>query len=524
MSLHTVIPHGGGEIWAATLLDLFWKLVDKYGFDNDIYKGTGGNNKALQLIMDGLKIQPSNPSFLDARDAILAADQLNYGGANQQLIWETFARRGMGYSAKDGGSANSTNVVEAFNLPSQITDLSGRYFNVIQEPRNAGQSFNTQFQIQNNQSSDSGLFDVDFYISTNDYISTGDRYLGSYWIGNLPGNSSTGTLNKALTLPAKGDPFWNQLGDGEYHIGMIVDGNNYVLETNERNNRNTGEFKDYDGVVINNTKYVDLSGQYFNVNPEPLKAGDYFDVDFRIQNSEVNSSGDFDVKFYLSKNKTISGSHPYDRYLGRYSVSNVYGNSTSSTFSKRLRLPSLGDSYWDGDGTYYIGMIVDANDEVKETNEFNNDSTAWLDDYDDVRINNTRGARVSVKINRVKGDYDGWLNDSDFYSRISIGNSTWRTPTKGGSNDYRPPNWVYSRYVNGTTVPIAIQLWDSDGFLTGKDDHVDIDPKVGYKDVNILYNLRTGRITQDVSGYKGWNLYSRGESGKGQIWFTVNQS
>jgi len=116
--------HNAGEIWASTLWDLNWLLINgdgggipALGFDADLYNGTGGNNLALQLVMDGLKLQPANPSFLDGRDAILLADQVANGGANQLAIWTAFARRGMGYSADDGGSGNATTVVEAFDLP-----------------------------------------------------------------------------------------------------------------------------------------------------------------------------------------------------------------------------------------------------------------------------------------------------------------------------------------------------------------------------------------------------------------------
>lgn len=109
--------HDSGEIWASVLWDLNWLLIDKYGFDPDFYNGNGGNNLALQLVMDGMKLQPANPSFLDGRDAILLADQLLTGGANNFEIWTAFARRGMGFSADDGGSGNATFVVEAFDLP-----------------------------------------------------------------------------------------------------------------------------------------------------------------------------------------------------------------------------------------------------------------------------------------------------------------------------------------------------------------------------------------------------------------------
>jgi extracellular elastinolytic metalloproteinase len=104
------VPHGVGSVFCVTIWDLYWNLVDEYGFDEDIYFGTGGNNMAMQLVLDGLKLQPCNPNFIEARDAILEADMVNYDGANQCLIWETFARRGIGASATVGGN-------EAFDLP-----------------------------------------------------------------------------------------------------------------------------------------------------------------------------------------------------------------------------------------------------------------------------------------------------------------------------------------------------------------------------------------------------------------------
>lgn len=113
--------HKAGAIWASALWDMNWQLIDKHGFSPDMMHGTGGNNLALQLVMDGLKLQGTNPSFLAGRDAILAADLARTGGANQTEIWTAFARRGMGFSASDGGSASSTTVVAAFDVPASIS-------------------------------------------------------------------------------------------------------------------------------------------------------------------------------------------------------------------------------------------------------------------------------------------------------------------------------------------------------------------------------------------------------------------
>lgn len=98
------VPHGVGSVWAVMIWDLYWNMIDLYGFDDDIYNGTGGNNLTMQLVLDGLKLQACSPTFLDSRDAILAADMANNDGVNQCLIWETFARRGLGVSAKAEGT------------------------------------------------------------------------------------------------------------------------------------------------------------------------------------------------------------------------------------------------------------------------------------------------------------------------------------------------------------------------------------------------------------------------------------
>ncbi len=120
--------HNAGEIWASALWDMTWLLIEQYGFDTDWYSGDGGNNLALQLVLDGMKLQPANPSFLEARDAIIAADVALTGGENFTDIWTAFARRGYGLSADVGASAASDVVIEAFDMPPPLSGVSGTVF------------------------------------------------------------------------------------------------------------------------------------------------------------------------------------------------------------------------------------------------------------------------------------------------------------------------------------------------------------------------------------------------------------
>ncbi len=118
------IPHGVGSVWATMLWEMTWSLIDTYGWSADIYTFTGdistdaGNVMALALVTEGMKLQPCNPGFVDGRDAILAADAAIYGGANECLIWDAFAIRGLGVNAVQGSSFSVTDGVENFDTPS----------------------------------------------------------------------------------------------------------------------------------------------------------------------------------------------------------------------------------------------------------------------------------------------------------------------------------------------------------------------------------------------------------------------
>ncbi|MFT6689417.1 MAG: extracellular elastinolytic metalloproteinase [Saprospiraceae bacterium] len=111
------IPHGVGSVWATMLWDLNWKMIETYGFDPDLYNGTGGNNMTMALVTEGLKLTPCNPGFVDGRNAILRADLALYGGANACLIWKVFARRGLGGSADSGSISQIDDQVVSFELP-----------------------------------------------------------------------------------------------------------------------------------------------------------------------------------------------------------------------------------------------------------------------------------------------------------------------------------------------------------------------------------------------------------------------
>ncbi|PWN66885.1 metalloprotease [Chryseobacterium phosphatilyticum] len=115
-----VIPHGVGFIWATMLWDLTWKYIEKYGYNSDVLASpTSGNAKALQIVMNGLKLQACSPTFIDGRDAILQADAVGNAGADKCMIWAAFAKRGLGVNASAGVKTVANDQVEDFTVPQE---------------------------------------------------------------------------------------------------------------------------------------------------------------------------------------------------------------------------------------------------------------------------------------------------------------------------------------------------------------------------------------------------------------------
>lgn len=137
-------PHGIGSIWATMLWDMTWEIIFQ---DNQIVSNIytvpanaldmKGNIAALKLVNEGLRLQPCSPSFVDARDAILRADQMLFGGRYRCAISKAFSRRGLGLNASTGASADDRIVTEDFtplpgnalSSPTNLTICSGKAFN-----------------------------------------------------------------------------------------------------------------------------------------------------------------------------------------------------------------------------------------------------------------------------------------------------------------------------------------------------------------------------------------------------------
>ena len=115
--------HRDGEIWAATAWDIHAAL---------------GPRVTQQLLFDAFRYTPVEPSMVDARNAVLIADTVAYGGSHLHKLYTIFARRGLGISAGTSPGSFSTAplqngwtsvVFAAFDTPStRYTDRRAAVF------------------------------------------------------------------------------------------------------------------------------------------------------------------------------------------------------------------------------------------------------------------------------------------------------------------------------------------------------------------------------------------------------------
>jgi extracellular elastinolytic metalloproteinase len=115
--------HPIGNIWASMLYEVLWNLIDKHGKNDagipDLDKDglpTDGKYLAMKIVMEGMALQPCNPNFVSARDAIVDADKILTGGDNACEIWSGFAKRGLGEGAKYSAQQRT----ESFDVPKGV--------------------------------------------------------------------------------------------------------------------------------------------------------------------------------------------------------------------------------------------------------------------------------------------------------------------------------------------------------------------------------------------------------------------
>jgi len=112
--------HAAGEVWATMLWECYAALLRTYPFQD-------AQDRMKRYLVASLKLTPADPTFLEARDAVLAAafaaDEKDY-----TLFWQAFGRRGAGVGAEGPPKDSSSNqgVKESFYVGNDVQIAEAR--------------------------------------------------------------------------------------------------------------------------------------------------------------------------------------------------------------------------------------------------------------------------------------------------------------------------------------------------------------------------------------------------------------
>ncbi|KAJ3069792.1 Fungalysin/Thermolysin Extracellular metalloproteinase 5 [Podochytrium sp. JEL0797] len=115
--------HNIGEVWTTMLNEVMWNMIDVAGGKTPAAQivasaGAGtGNTDLMLLLIQGMKMQPCNPTFIQAKNAILAADKAMFAGKYQCAIANGFAKRGLGANAVSRGAPGTGAFTNNQDLP-----------------------------------------------------------------------------------------------------------------------------------------------------------------------------------------------------------------------------------------------------------------------------------------------------------------------------------------------------------------------------------------------------------------------
>jgi len=129
-------------------------------------------------------------------------------------------------------------------------DVSVDTFNATDGAYEAGEDFRVQATLKNDDVESSGMFNVNFYASTDIIITTEDTLLATKSISNINAGE-TESIDESVDLPAG-------MLKGDYYIGIIID----IDDSDSSNNTVVDELAVY--VFTEFTMNAGLNDAWFN--------------------------------------------------------------------------------------------------------------------------------------------------------------------------------------------------------------------------------------------------------------------
>ncbi|MBL7784394.1 MAG: T9SS type A sorting domain-containing protein [Chitinophagales bacterium] len=193
-----------------------------------------------------------------------------------------------------------------------------------------------------------------YYLSTDNFFSNTDTYLGESSVASIGANGSA-SVSQTLSLPTT-------LVAGTYSLLFVADANNTIAETNENNNVAVRS------IILNSTTQADLIVQNA-LAPATALAGATISLSCKVTNQGGSSAAANQLKFYLSTDLSLGAN---DILLGAVGIPTL-APAAFATLSANVVIPLT-----TAPASYYILYRADADQQIAESNENNNNALRSL--------------------------------------------------------------------------------------------------------------------------------------------------
>lgn len=232
------------------------------------------------------------------------------------------------------------------------TDLTWSSMALSSEQWIAGNAYTADLTVNNLGNTEAGAHYSRIYLSYDEIISTEDIQLGEDLYFSSIGASAASTFT-AHPFNAPDEP------DGSYYVGAIIDVYNDIFETDESNNTGIRSGQ----VNITSNPEPDLAPLNMTLSESQWSIGSTIYSDISEENIGGVNAGTHESMVVLSLDNSISTS---DMQLGPLVSFPAIDAGASSMISTSWQVPDIAQ------GSYYLGLIVDVNDDVIESDELNN--------------------------------------------------------------------------------------------------------------------------------------------------------
>ncbi len=239
--------------------------------------------------------------------------------------------------------------VELYRLPNLTYNASKNSFTI----NNYDVTIN--LQAINNDDYDSDACSIGYFLSSDRLLNvTKDYLLGTVSLKAL-GSGETSDKTFSVNVLEK----FPDLPEGNYYLCYYIDYQGSVEESNEADN-----YFVYTNQTLQHTLYPNLTYDTENVNIEILTSSINFNI--KVLNNGEKTSPTCNLGCYMSTNSKITTS---DFLLESISLEQISaGSSVIKIIS--IDIESIGDNL--NEGNYYLGFIIDNNENVTELDETDN--------------------------------------------------------------------------------------------------------------------------------------------------------